>query len=117
MEQYRARRDIGIGRLGSVCAKCASNTDLEFDHIKPEDKAFDVASSWSMALDKWLEEVNKCQLLCKICHREKTNRENTKEFSELTHNRWRYLRYKCRCFTCKEDYSAYRKARYAMGKG
>tara|TARA_B100001113_G_C20646390_1_gene421485 strand:- start:36 stop:539 length:504 start_codon:yes stop_codon:yes gene_type:complete len=57
-------------KLGNKCVKCGSTENLEFDHIDPKTKCFNVnpQDSW----EKTLPELYKCQLLCKPCHTEKT---------------------------------------------
>lgn len=109
-ERYYERRQLGIERLGGKCIHCGSTEDLEFDHKYPQLKQFNVSQWWSIALDTWFKEIDKCQLLCKPCHKKKTYGKS------LTHNRWRYLRYKCRCAECKEDYSLYRRTRTLKAK-
>jgi hypothetical protein len=47
---------------------------LEIDHIDPKKKAFSI-SSQAPNEKAFREELEKCQLLCKPHHREKTSRE------------------------------------------
>jgi 5-methylcytosine-specific restriction endonuclease McrA len=109
LNRYYERRQLGIDKLGGMCVRCNSIDNLEFDHIDPRTKEFNLSANWSCLLSKWLTELDKCQLLCTDCHKIKTAESST-------HNRWRYLRYKCRCLVCKEDYSIYRRIRY-LSKG
>lgn len=53
-----------------VCAKCGSKNNLELDHINPETKI--THRVWSWAKERREEELNKCQALCKDCHKQKT---------------------------------------------
>ncbi len=91
--------------------KCGSTTNLQVDHIDPKEKLYNVCLGWSgrpwnvLAL-----ELAKCQLLCVPHHKEKTRLD-----AEL-HNRWRYLKWRCRCGECKADYSIYRKQRWSTTK-
>ena len=57
-------------KLGNKCVKCGTTKNLQFDHIDPKTKCFNVnpQDSW----EKTLPELYKCQLLCKLCHLEKT---------------------------------------------
>ena len=57
-------------KLGNKCVKCGATKNLQFDHIDPKTKCFNVnpQDSW----EKTLPELYKCQLLCKLCHLEKT---------------------------------------------
>lgn len=54
-----------------VCARCGSEDDLQLDHIDPTTKVSH--SIWSWSDKKRLAELAKCQVLCYICHKDKTN--------------------------------------------
>lgn len=56
------------------CQKCGSKEKLELDHINPEDKVSH--SVWSWTPERRRLELNKCQALCRPCHREKTSIQN-----------------------------------------
>lgn len=56
------------------CRHCGSNENLEVDHVNPNDKVSHRIWSWTES--KRLEELKKCQVLCKNCHFEKTLEEN-----------------------------------------
>lgn len=58
--------------LGGVCVVCGTTERLEFDHIDPSTKLFDIAKGWARAEKIVLEELEKCQLLCKQHHDEKS---------------------------------------------
>lgn len=60
------------------CAVC--NEDdivvLEFDHIDPKTKKFDIGKSVSgYSIQSILEEIKKCQVLCANCHRRRTAKQ------------------------------------------
>jgi len=58
---------------GNSCEKCGYNRSkkaLCFHHIKPEDKLFAIANSWSKSWDRVRNELDKCILLCANCHAE-----------------------------------------------
>ena len=60
---------------GGKCEMCGYNKNiaaLEFHHINPEEKEFqiDIRHFSNTSLDKLKEEINKCVLLCANCHRE-----------------------------------------------
>lgn len=69
----QSRREKYIVLFGGVCVKCGSTTDLEFDHF---DSATKVEHKiWTWAEKRIEEELKKCQLLCWVCHRAKSNIE------------------------------------------
>ena len=61
-----------IKHLGGKCVGCGSNEKLQFDHIDRKQKSFTIGKCLGYTLEKLLEEANKCQLLCKECHKYKT---------------------------------------------
>ena len=73
LEWQRARRAEWIAENGP-CANCGFWTDdLETDHVDPEQKVSHRVWSWTKARRD--EELKKCQVLCRLCHQIKTNRE------------------------------------------
>lgn len=72
LKYYHQRRQEFIQKLGGKCLMCGSTIDLELDHIDSTNKVFGISSHMQYAKEKVAEEVSKCQLLCKICHRKKT---------------------------------------------
>tara|TARA_Y100001963_G_C6623812_1_gene373024 strand:- start:64 stop:756 length:693 start_codon:yes stop_codon:yes gene_type:complete len=80
-------------RLGNKCARCGCTVNLQIDHIDPRTKKFEVKSRLSYKRINLIEEVDKCQLLCKPCHKDKTYNEDwdlivekKKEFFHVEHN-------------------------------
>lgn len=71
------------------CAKCGSTKDLQLDHINPETKITNRIWSWSK--NRREEELKKCQVLCKKCHKEKTVLELKKWFTGVPHTEQRKL--------------------------
>lgn len=70
--RYKQRRELAMSILGKECAKCGSEVDLQIDHVYWTDKAFNFAKYWNCSKKKFLEELAKCQALCKDCHIEKS---------------------------------------------
>tara|TARA_Y100001973_G_scaffold16686_1_gene24260 strand:+ start:152 stop:1129 length:978 start_codon:yes stop_codon:yes gene_type:complete len=64
-----------IERLGEKCVECGTTDLLEFDHIDPLEKTFTIAAKLTAPIEVLYEEVDKCQLLCRYCHYEKTKNE------------------------------------------
>jgi len=66
------RRAYAINKLGGCCAHCGSTADLEFDHKDPLTKVDGIANLWTSRIEVLDAELVKCQLLCRACHRVKT---------------------------------------------
>lgn len=101
---YKRRQKI-IDYLGGLCARCGTSQDLEFDHINPEEKLFDISAKCTLATSK--DEIDKCQLLCKSCHLKKT----VDEKETFTHGtQYGFQKIKCNCQLCwdakKKHYEA-----------
>lgn len=105
-KRYAKRRQIFIERLGGVCVKCQSSEDLQLDHIDSKQKLFNIAKFFSYKLDIVLPEVDKCQLLCKPCHLEKTLVDKGHLPAKGTHGTLASYRY-CKCSLCKEVWNAW----------
>jgi len=100
----KKRRQDWIDANGP-CQLCDSTEDLEVDHINPATKRMHVSSIWSLALTnpKRIAELAKCQVLCRVCHLDKTGFDitemQTKPIKHGTENA--YLRRACRCDECR----------------
>ena len=69
--------------LGGKCVRCGATERLEFDHIIKETKSFTISSSLTcFSIEELIEEVNKCQLLCRPCHIIKSDEEG--DWAKLT---------------------------------
>lgn len=69
----RKAKMTGLERLGGQCKKCGENRFylLDFHHRNPEEKEGELSDfSKGYNLDKFFEELQKCDLLCANCHRE-----------------------------------------------
>jgi len=56
---------------GKSCVQCDSVEKLELDHIDPKDKVTNLIWSWSQ--ERQDIETAKCQVLCKVCHKKKSD--------------------------------------------
>ena len=82
-DYYRDRNRIAMAEnrahyvdlMGGKCVKCGTTENLEVDHINAEDKTLRISSMWLMKQDRIMEELDKCQLLCHDCHKQKTREE------------------------------------------
>ena len=66
--------------VGKSCCWCGSTKDLELDHIDASSKEIEISSLWDMRLDnpRRIAELNKCQVLCDLCHQKKSKDEKAK---------------------------------------
>lgn len=97
-DYHKKRRAALLARLGDRCVSCGSTDDLEFDHIDPELKSFNISRNLTASNVAVQAELAKCQLLCRSCHIEKTAREN----SGWRHGTlYGYLKRGCRCEECR----------------
>tara|TARA_B100002019_G_C21102389_1_gene514211 strand:+ start:82 stop:807 length:726 start_codon:yes stop_codon:yes gene_type:complete len=74
---YDENRQYLIDKMGGQCVSCGTTDNLEFDHINPLDKSLNITNKLTLKnayqLEEVLEELNKCQLLCEQCHKNKTH--------------------------------------------
>ena len=70
-KRYREKRKrLGVELLGGKCMMCGYSkclAALTFHHRDPSKKEFQISGAM-MRLEKFLEEVKKCDLLCANCH-------------------------------------------------
>ena len=85
-------REILIEKLGGKCVECGCTEALEFDHIDPSTKSFNIAAGYTKPKEVLLAEVAKCQLLCNKCHIEKTKKDS--KFRPKSCSGGRPLKYK-----------------------
>ena len=81
-KQYSERREQVIEQLGGVCShpNCNCTENLQFDHINPLEKSYNISerlSSWNIR--RLQPEIKKCQLLCPEHHFQKT-KEDAKKY-------------------------------------
>jgi len=78
----RQRRNTRIKSLEYLaekgCCECGERDPrvLEFDHIEPREKEYDVSklfsNGYSWGAEKLREEIRKCRVICANCHRKHT---------------------------------------------
>lgn len=78
---YHVRRNELVQKLGGKCVKCGSTENLEFDHINANDKDFDIGKLLNRSKQKTDIELQKCQLLCRNCHIEKSKKDISEKLS------------------------------------
>ena len=96
----RKRRAKLLAILGDKCTVCESTEDLEFDHVDPSLKSFNISSNLTASNVDILRELSKCQLLCANCHIEKTRRESLA--AGFTHgSMYGWQKANCECEECE----------------
>lgn len=101
-------KTILIDVLGGECIECGSTNDIQFDHIIPETKLFNISQRLHYTISSLLDEVQKCQLLCADCHRKKTSLdlcfiEGGRHGVAST-----YTNFGCRCVECRRAWALYK---------
>ena len=108
-EEGRARL---IAVVGDCCIRCSSTEQLEFDHIDPATKSFNIKHSMSATDPDVLAELMKCQLLCRDCHYAKTRADILAR--GFTHGTWfGWAKKKCECLDCSAAKRSYHDRRNA----
>ena len=72
--RQRIRQMLADIKTASGCTKCGykgHHAALDFNHLDPSTKSFNVANAQSLGKGKQqiLDEVAKCEILCANCHR------------------------------------------------
>ena len=55
---------------------------LEYDHIDPTTKKYNVCDMKGNKWEKIKEEIDKCRVVCKVCHCKHTGKQNEREHDE-----------------------------------
>ena len=78
-----AKFDYADGLKSQGCSSCGRKYDVlravEFDHIDPKTKSFNVSAMMyhsKYSLEQVKEEIAKCRVLCRFCHRIQTKRQH-----------------------------------------
>jgi transposase len=72
-KRRRSVKQILVEEAGGGCVLCGysrCHRALEFHHLDPPEKRFQLASGWTPSLAKLQAEARKCVLLCSNCHAE-----------------------------------------------
>ena len=113
IKRYRERISLAKDLLGNKCFHCGKLEELELDHINPSTKKYSFDHAVGLRLETFLEEVKKCQLLCKRCHTQKSISDagknviiNQKTGEIVLHGTPTSYKH-CKCSLCKEAKSVY----------
>lgn len=80
-----------------ICICCGSKLNLELSHKNKNNKISHNIWSWSKIRRE--AELAKCEIMCSICHRVKTNEERQPSMEHGTYNMTYNLG--CRCSECR----------------
>lgn len=123
MRERRVRRRLAmVELLGGVCVRCGTQENLEFNHIDPTQKTYDISKIQDGKWSVLVEELAKCELLCHDHHLEATLEQvadgllkvggHNKNLAPLEHGTPRkYNEDKCRCGECRTAKVFYRDKR------
>ena len=107
---YYKRRAKMIAYFGVACAHCGSTDQLEFDHIDPALKSFNINENMTLSNPGVRAELDKCQLLCRPCHEAKTAAEHRE--AGFTHgSMYGWQKARCACADCSTAKRAWYDAR------
>jgi 5-methylcytosine-specific restriction endonuclease McrA len=107
--RYDERMELALEVLGGKCNICGSTKNLEIDHIDPTIKEKNLSLLTGRSLERFLEELKKCQLLCKECHTKKSVADRDQLDARLVHGTLSSYRY-CKCELCRKAKSDYMKS-------
>jgi hypothetical protein len=110
-ERRARRRQELVVLLGGQCARvgCGVTENLDFDHVDAATKNFVLSGKClDQAWSKILEEAQKCQLLCRSHHQEKTVEAG--EILVVDHGGGKSGKKNCPCKPCKTRKAEYMKA-------
>lgn len=104
-KRYDERKIKLLKMYGEKCNECGSNKNLEFHHVDPKTKLFDVTTSLGSRSWKVIEnEVKKCKLICKNCHQLENIIQAGNQTAFGTHGTLSSYRW-CKCLECKKAMS------------
>lgn len=102
--RYHQRRAEAFEILGGQCSTCGTRENLEIDHVDADDKEIPLNKMWSIAKERFLKELDKCQLLCKEHHANKSIEDRGTKRAKGTHGTISSYKY-CKCGLCREAWN------------
>jgi hypothetical protein len=109
--RYERNRLRGLEILGGKCALCDETKNLEFDHKELPLKAVESSRMFYLGDKRFLAEIEKCQLLCRLHHEAKTLADLGQISAKIRHGTLSTYRY-CRCVLCRAAHSEYNREYY-----
>lgn len=80
-KRLQAVRDVVNELKSAPCADCKNTFPpyaMDFDHLGLEEKLGNVSQMASLGLKKVLKEIEKCEVVCAVCHRIRTHKRNAR---------------------------------------
>ena len=108
---YKNRMNFYKEYLGGKCKNCGTLENLEFDHVEWDKKLFTISTKYDAKWEIMKSELDKCQLLCKACHLDKSQNEGDTKARAIHGSLGMYRHYKCRCEKCKKTWNEYHRNR------
>ena len=93
------RRALAFSILGNKCRMCMSGEDLIFHHKDRNSKICNISKMWTWSIERFMKEVNKCEVVCVSCHKEL--------HAPLHGTHSRYVNRRCRCGLCISAHREY----------
>lgn len=113
-QRAKKQREEAVFAWGGKCVQCgeADPSKLEFHHRDPSTKFMGLSYMFGhFSDDRILEEMEKCDLLCKPCH----TRETVKESRSAKHGTRSKYNGGCRCYDCVKSNRDYEYERRTNG--
>jgi hypothetical protein len=119
-EQRRLERlALATARLGGKCVRCGATESLDFDHIVASTKNRKISEATNWSMERFLAEVDKCQLLCHAGQGCKGHSIKTTESGEHphgeAHSRARLTETDVRAIRASTETGRTLAAKYGMG--
>lgn len=108
-EWIAARRKAWL-KANGPCVRCGSRKKLTVDHRDPSTKVTHRIWSWSKKRRE--KELDKCQALCDVCHKEKSGNERA---TPIRHGTTTGYRRSCRCRPCVDAKLKYNQIYKSLG--
>jgi len=108
--KYWRRKKEALELLGGKCVWCGSKKMLDFDHIDPKTMRFRFADMADRKHETFLEELKKCQILCRPCHAQKTHLDRGHKIAKGTHGTESAYNW-CHCKECRKAHTEAQKKR------
>lgn len=97
-KRRRNLKQLAVEYKGGKCQICGYNKyigALEFHHLNPEEKDFEIGCGNTKSFEKFKKELDKCILVCSNCHKELHGKEykhedNKLDYKDAFENREKY---------------------------